>query len=355
MSVDIKHELKKLKPKIDQEMQKILPKKISNAWLNTALGKPVYKYHSETITEEVSKPIWDLLNRGGKRWRPALMIWCCTAVGGTEKKALPFTPIPEMVHNGTLVADDIEDGSEVRRGKPALHKLFGMDTAINDSNTLYFLPMIPVYRNLKKLSEKQQVQIYNVFVEEMLRVSLGQAMDIHWHKGKKTNLSEEHYLQMCLCKTGVLARMSAMIGGILGNGTKKQINALGEFAQSIGVGFQIQDDILNLVPESGEWGKTIGEDITEGKRTLLVLRALKKLNEKERKELIEILNSHTRFPNEIKRGIDLIQKTDAIEYAKGKAEEIVLGSWKKVDKELKESKAKQKLKALAEYSVQRKI
>ena len=355
MSVNIKEELEKLKPKIDRELGKVIPRKITEKWLAHALGKPVYKYDTQTLTDEVSKPIWDFLDRGGKRWRPALLVWACQAVGGMEKQALPFTPIPELVHTGTIVADDIQDSSDMRRGKPAMHKLFGVDTAINDSNSLYFLPLISVYRNSHKLSEKQRVQMYDVYAEEMLRVSMGQAMDIHWHKGMKNNLTEDHYLQMCLCKTGVLARMSAMIGAVVGSGTQKQIQALGVFAQNIGVGFQIQDDILNLVPEDQKWGKEVGEDITEGKRSLMVLYALQHLDQHGKKELIGILNAHTKVPKEIQRAIQLFQSTGAMEYSKAKAEEIVLGSWKNLDKQLKESHAKKKLKALAVCVVLRRM
>lgn len=347
--------LAKKKPLVEREIEKVLPRKASEKWLCRVVGRADYSYDTATISNEFNKPVWEFLDRGGKRWRPILMLSACKAVGGTEKNALPFTPMPELIHEGTIIVDDIEDNAEIRRGKKAMHLLTGIDTAINNGNALYFLPLVLLYRNTKKLSEKKRLQIYDLYGEEMLRLSLGQAMDIHWHKGKKSDVKEEDYLQMCTYKTGVLARLSAKLGGILGNGTKKQINALGKFAESLGVGFQIQDDILNIAPASGKWGKEIGEDISEGKRTLLVLHALKKLNKRDSRELLRILNAHTKNKAKIKRAISLIKKAGSINYAREKAKKIVSESWKRLEGMLPENEGKKELKAFAQFMVEREI
>lgn len=353
--MDVKKELEKTREEIDKEIEKILPREITKEWLELALGKADYAYDTETLSEEVSVPIWDFIDRGGKRWRPALMLWCCEAVGGEKKVALPFTVMPELIHSGTIMIDDLEDSADIRRGKPCTHKLFGVDTAANDSNVLYFLPTILLYRNLHGLSEEQRREIYGLFCEEMLRVSLGQAMDIHWHKGGREKVSEEEYLQMCVYKTGVLARFSAKLGGILGGASEELIFALGKFGESLGVGFQIQDDILNLVPESDEWGKDTGEDISEGKMTLLVLYTLEKAEEKDAERLREILGMHSKEKKVIEEAIEIVKKYGAIEYAKGKAVEIVEKSWKKLDGMLEESEAKEKLKGFADFCIKREI
>jgi len=346
--------LNQKKPLIEREISKIMPRKASNKWLKKVAGAPGYSYDSKTISREFNSPVWEFLDRGGKRWRPVLVLSACKAVGGTEKKALPFTPLPELIHNGTIIVDDIEDNADVRRGRKAMHLLKGIDTAINDGNAIYFLPLALLYRNSHNLTEKQKLKIYDLYAEEMLRLSFGQAMDIHWHKGK-SKVKEKDYLQMCSYKTGVLARFSAKLGGIIGNGSSKQIEALGKFAESIGIGFQIQDDILNLVPASGKWGKEVGEDISEGKRTLLVLHALKKLPRKDASKLIKILNSHTKSKPKIKQAIALIKKAGSIDYAKRKAKKIVSDSWSDLDKTLKNNAGKKELKAFAEFMVDRKI
>jgi len=347
--------LEEKKPLIEREIEKVLPKKADNNWLKRIAGKADYSYDSTTISKEFNAPVWEFLNRGGKRWRPTLTLSACKAVGGSEKKALPLTPIPELIHEGTLIVDDIEDSAEVRRGKKAMHLIAGIDTAINNGNALYFLPLSLLYKNEAGLKKEKLLSVYNLYAEEMLRLSLGQAMDIHWHKGGKNNIKEKDYLQMCAFKTGVLARLSAKLGGIIGNGSEKQVRALGKFAESLGVSFQIQDDILNIAPASKKWGKEIGEDISEGKRTLLVLHAMSNLERKEKEKLASILDSHTKDRVKIMKAISLIEKAGSIDYAKEKAKSIVSKSWNSLKNKLPENQGKKELEAFAEFAVNRKI
>ncbi|RLG70340.1 MAG: hypothetical protein DRO07_00440 [Candidatus Iainarchaeum archaeon] len=352
--MDIMQLIKSRKKLIDKEIERVFPRNCTK-WLSLALGKPRYCFDKETIQQSMVDQIWEFLDRGGKRWRPALMISACKACGGSERKALRFAPFVELIHEGTLLVDDVEDNADVRRGKPAMHKIYGIDSAVNNGNAMYFIPLAILYKNINKLTKEQLLQIYNLYAEEMLRLSVGQAMDIHWHKGAKLKISEKAYLQMCAYKTGVLARMAAKLGAILANANKKQIEALGIFGECLGVAFQIQDDILNIAPKSKKWGKEIGEDISEGKRTLLVIKALQSLPEKEAKELLAILNSHTKDKRKIRKAIALIKKSGAIEYARDKAKRIVKNAWFELEKLLPESKGKEELRAFASFAVERDI
>ncbi|MCD6247602.1 MAG: polyprenyl synthetase family protein [Candidatus Diapherotrites archaeon] len=352
--MDIMQLIKSRKKLIDKEIERVFPRNCTK-WLSLALGKPRYCFDKETIQQSMVDQIWEFLDRGGKRWRPALMISACKACGGSERKALRFAPFVELIHEGTLLVDDVEDNADVRRGKPAMHKIYGIDSAVNNGNAMYFIPLAILYKNINKLTKEQLLQIYNLYAEEMLRLSVGQAMDIHWHKGAKLKISEKAYLQMCAYKTGVLARLAAKLGAILANANKKQIEALGKFGECLGVAFQIQDDILNIAPKSKKWGKEIGEDISEGKRTLLVIKALQSLPEKEAKELLAILNSHTKDKRKIRKAIALIKKSGAIEYARGKAKRIVKNAWSELEKLLPESKGKEELRAFASFAVERDI
>jgi geranylgeranyl diphosphate synthase type I len=347
--------LKETAPRIDSEIEKLFPREIRKEWLEDALGKARFEYSPETATKSIAEPIWDFLDRGGKRWRPALMLLACEAVGGNSKNFFPFVSMPELIHEGTCAADDLEDNSQQRRGKPCLHLIYGNDIALNDSNILYFIPLLLLYKNPLKLDTKTLLKIYDLYAEEMIRVSVGQGMDIYWHKGKEVNITEKEYLQMCLCKTGVLARFSTKLGGILGKASKKQIVALAEFGESIGVAFQIQDDILNLVGEEFQKGKGVGEDIHEGKRTLLVLYALKNSSEQEKERLVEILNSHPTDEKVIAEAIEIIKKSGAIDYSKGVAKKLVRDAWSGIDKVLKKSVAKEKLRQFADYLIEREI
>ncbi|MCX6801054.1 MAG: polyprenyl synthetase family protein [Candidatus Diapherotrites archaeon] len=340
---------------IDKEMEKYIPRKATKKWVEGALGKTGFEWDLEAYTKVVNEPIWDLLDRGGKRWRPVLACICCEAVGGKWGAGLKVAPIVELIHNGTLMIDDIEDDSVARRGKLCTHKLFGIDVAIDAGNLMYYWPMAPIYANRFKLSEKQQKQIYELYLQEMLRVNSGQALDIMWHRGNFLP-SEKQYLQMCLGKTGVLAGVAAQLGAIMGNAPKKQSDALRKYGQIIGVGFQIQDDILELIGQEFKKKKgSIGGDIYEGKRTLIVIRTLEKASKEDRERLIKILDSHTIHESEIQEALDIINKYDGIQYSKKVAEKLVLGAWKDADKVLKESNAKTVLKKFAEYLIERKI
>ncbi len=345
--------LKKSASTTDKAIEKVLPKKAGKKWLEQIVGKTRFQLDSKAINNSVSKPIWDFLKRGGKRWRPALMLLSIGAVGGKPSKFREFTAIPELIHTGTIIVDDVEDNSTMRRGKPCLHCLYGTDLAINDGNLLYFLPLSLVYKN-SKIPNKTKASIYDFYAEELMKLSLGQALDIYWHQGHAKKVTESQYMQMCEFKTGTLARFSAKLGALLGGGRERQITALGNFAAMIGVGFQIQDDILNIAPSKG-WGKEIGDDISEGKRTLLVLHTLKKAGPRDRKRLLKILDMQTKNRKLVKEAIALIKKYGSIDYAKKKAKKLVKDSWEELDSVLKESSYKKRLKEFADFLIDREI
>jgi len=343
--------LESKKPLIDREIEKVVPREISGKWVELMTGKPQYAHDSGALTKGLSEPVWSLLDRGGKRWRPSLTLLACGAAGGKEEDALPFTPLPELMHNGTLIVDDIEDGATQRRGEDAVHLIFGNDIAINAGNSIYFLPLVLLYRNLQNIDSKKRLQVYDLYGEEMVRVSFGQAQDIVWHNGLAENINEEKYLQMCVFKTGVLARFSSRLGAIIGSAPDDIVSAFGRFGESIGIGFQIQDDILNLQPVSQKWGKHIGEDISEGKQTLLTIHALEKSGEHEK--LAKILESHTKKEDDIGEAIRIITDSGAIEYAQKRSGEIVESAWKDLEKMLPESDYKKLLREFAVFCVKR--
>lgn len=250
--------LEETAPKIDKAIEKYLPRKFTKNSILFKINPPLYSYNLEPLNKAIADPIWDMLNRGGKRWRPALFLIICEALGKKTDYCLDFSIIPEVIHNGTLVIDDIEDSSEVRRGKPCSYKIYGNDIAINVGNAMYYLPLLPIMVNRSKLSAETQRDVYEIYVQEMINLSMGQAMDIAWHKSiaNADSLTEQDYLQMCAYKTGTLARMSAKIAAVLAGADEKLVEKLGRLAESIGVAFQMQDDILDLTGE--EFAKSKG-------------------------------------------------------------------------------------------------
>ena len=356
--MDIEKYLAEKAPLIDKTIEKYIPRKFTNKAVVFQVAPPKYCCNVETINKAIADPVWDMLDRGGKRWRPALFLLICEALGKSQDYCLDFAIIPEVVHNGTLVIDDIEDSSEVRRGKPCTYKIFGVDIAVNAGNAMYYLPLTPLMEKKGKLSAEKLRDIYEIYVQEMINLSIGQAMDIAWHRGiaNADGINEKDYLQMCAYKTGTLARMAAKIASVLSDGDKNLVVKLGTFAESIGVAFQMQDDVLDLTgKEFAQKKGGLGQDITEGKRTLMVIYTLKVATHKDGKRLIEILNMHTSDQTLRDEAIAIMQKNNAMEYVKNKANSMVEESWGEVDKLLKESEGKEKLKAFAEFLIKRSI
>jgi len=343
---------------IDKLIERYIPRKHEKSSLVLSLSPPRYDYNLEALDKTVAEPIWDFLDRGGKRWRPSLFLLIVEALREAPEALQEFAIIPELIHNGTIMIDDIEDDSEFRRGKPCTHKLFGLDVAINAGNSMYFLPLLTLMKHRDKIGAEKLSMIYEIYAREMIFLSLGQAMDIAWHKGlaDADRLTETQYLQMCAYKTGTLARMSAKIAAVLCDASEDTVDRLGRFAEALGVAFQIQDDVLDLT--SGEFAEKKGgdgQDITEDKRSLIVIHTLARAKHADRKRLLTILKMRTTDQKLRDEAIRIMKRYGSIDYAKQFAKNLVAESWREVDRLLSPSSSKEKLKAFADYLIERKI
>ncbi|MCL1971358.1 MAG: polyprenyl synthetase family protein [Candidatus Bathyarchaeota archaeon] len=354
--MNIEKFLEEKAPLIDKAIKAYIPRKFAKTSLLFQVIPPVYSYNLETVDRAIADPTWDMLDRGGKRWRPALFLLICEALGKKDGYCADLAVIPEVVHNGTLVIDDIEDSSELRRGKPCTYKLYGLDISINVGNAMYYMPLLALMTKRVNLPADVLCGIYEIYVQEMINLSLGQAMDIAWHRGlANANLiTEDDYLQMCAYKTGTLARMAAKMAAVYSGAEKTLVDKLGRFAESIGVAFQMQDDILDLTGQEFAKNKGgVGQDITEGKRTLMVIYTLKAADEVDKSRLIDILNMHTNDQGLRDEAIAIMQKYHAIEHTRQIAEKIVVDSWNAVERLLPTLEAKEKLKAFSEFLIKR--
>jgi len=358
MQTDIEKFLQEKAAVIDQLIERYIPRNFEKNSLVFELNPPRYGYSLEALNQAVARPMWDFLERGGKRWRPALFLLVIEALGEDTEKFLDFAIIPEVIHNGTIMVDDVEDDSTLRRGKPCTHRIFGIDIAINTGNAMYFLPLLTLIKNRNKLPPRTFNKIYEIYTKEMINLSLGQAMDIAWHRGLANAdlITEAQYLQMCAYKTGTLARMAAKMAAVLANAEENVVEKLGKFAETVGIAFQIQDDVLDLTSEEfAEKKGGRGQDIIEGKRTLMVIRTLEKAELGDKEKLKEILKMHTAEQRLRDEAINIMKKYGSIDYAKQFARNLVQQSWKEVDMLLPPSDAKEKLRAFAKYLVERKI
>lgn len=236
--------------------------------------------------------------RGGKRFRPALLLLCADLAGDDAARALPSAVALELFQNFALVHDDIEDNSELRRGLPTLHLKHGVPLAINAGDLLFGLVYEALLRNEPLLGAARALEVQRRFAQAFRHTFEGQAMDIAWSRGSHMPGREE-YAVMIGKKTGWYSgRTPCEIGALIGGGGPALLETLGDFGEKLGVGFQVRDDLLNLEADSageapaafgGGYGKEHGGDIAEGKRTLIVIEMLERMPPAEGERLKAIL------------------------------------------------------------------
>jgi len=314
----IEAELERWLPGIhDSEVTSVESTYAGSKWAEIEFPKAVKKISNESMRALLT-PGKEMLSRGGKRWRPLLMTIICESLGGGDA-AMPLTPLIELSHNATLIHDDIEDDSEDRRGKPAIHKVFGIDTAINSGSFLYFLSLSCI----ESYTGKNKEQIYKLWGEYMRGVHLGQAIDISWHRKISFIPTIEEYFLMCGLKTGSLARLAAELGAYLAGASDKIIWKLGEAAEKLGIGFQILDDVKNLT--TGIPGKKRGDDVVEGKKSLPVLLFLTKFPEK--REMVYYCFHAAKINGaaapEVEQLIHAMSQTTVLKEAEGKGHALI--------------------------------
>ena len=237
-------------------------------------------------------PIGYSLAGGGKRLRPMLLTLSCGIFSDDVKQALPAAAAVEVFHNFTLLHDDIMDNAAVRRGKPSVHAKWGQNVAILSGDAM----MIYAYRLLSSVPANLLPQVLSTFNTMALEVCEGQQYDMDFEK--RTDVSVAEYLRMIELKTAVLLAGALKLGAICGGGSDMATDLLYKYGISIGLAFQLQDDLLDTYADSDEFGKPVGGDILEGKKTFLLTNALARADEPARRSLLELLSDRTIVPAE---------------------------------------------------------
>lgn len=222
----------------------------------------------------------------GKRIRPVLLLLSCKAVGGRVADALNAAVAIEMLHNFTLVHDDVMDNAPSRRGRPTVHTQWNVNNAILIGDFILGL----AYRKLANTSSKAATEVFQLFTEGFVDVCEGQALDLEFEHRKAIALHD--YYTMIGKKTGRLISVCTELGGVLGRGTAREVNALKAFGTHIGRAFQIQDDLLDVVGEESRFGKSIGGDIIARKKTFLLVKALLRSRGRDRRVLRQFVSGH---------------------------------------------------------------
>ena len=217
--------------KIEEALHSYLPEHTNPSWQKQSFSE-LSSCVSGAHLENLIKPCRSLMDLGGKRWRPLLMVLCAELAAECGKKTeltdggiFALTPLVEFVHTASLIHDDIEDSAEVRRGKPSAYIQYGLDTALNAGSWLYFEAAVCIESISCPAAFKNS--LYSLYTQELRRLHLGQAMDIYWHRNPELVPSLEEYAQMVHCKTGTLASLAVQTGIIGGGGTREEASCAG--------------------------------------------------------------------------------------------------------------------------------
>lgn len=263
--------------------------------------------------------------RPAKGMRALLCVKSCTAFGGREEDSLVTAACIELFQHWILIRDDIEDGSEMRRGSPTLHRKYDWRLALNAGDGLHALMWGALLKNRERLSDEKTLRVMEEFYNMVRKTTEGQHIELGWVVGDRWDLTEQDYFDMCTHKTSWYTVIGPMrLGGVVGGADAASLGLVVEAGKKLGVGFQIHDDILNLSGDQSKYGKEIGDDLLEGKRTLVLIRLISECTPAERERVASVF----KLPRERRRRrvgelLELIQKYDAIEYARMTSSRLV--------------------------------
>jgi geranylgeranyl pyrophosphate synthase/predicted secreted hydrolase len=363
-SSDLNTFLKAVSKQTLKSVRKIIPLSFGLEKFEELVSKKGNKHLTEDLDKDAYintflKPIREITDRGGKSWRSYATIACCDSVGGNSQDAIDWLALPELMHVGSLMVDDVQDGSTVRRGGPSAHVVHGQATAINSGTAAYFIGQICIYEADMHFEEK--VQVYNWYFEAMRASHSGQAMDI---KGldymmpdalkddKVARLLSKRVLATHRLKSAAPASYLAQIGALIGGASKEQIAGLGDYYEKLGIAFQIIDDTLNLKGFKDNL-KTHAEDITAGKITYPVAVAMAYLDKKDRQELWNIVSAKTDDIKLLTRAIALLDKHKVIERCEREAKTMLEKAWWRLDPLIKDSMVKLNMRAFGWFVLDR--
>lgn len=266
----------------------------------TEKEKQIYKRKNETERKKIDRKLKNLLSNrdpiqlyrpasyilesSGKRLRPLLVLYAAKASKGEFNKVYNAALAVELLHNFTLVHDDIMDKADLRRSRETLHKKYGLNTAILAGDSLLSV----AYELLLKDCNLNAKRALGAFTTGLIEVCEGQSLDTDFESRKSVSIDE--YIVMITKKTAMMLKMCCELGAILVNGKPSYIKALSDYGLNLGIAFQIQDDLLDIMGDEAKFGKKVGGDLIEGKKTFLFLKALEKAKGRDKSDLMKVIN-----------------------------------------------------------------
>ncbi len=322
------------------------------------IASRVTRYILEKVTGTPSQ-LYDaalhLIKAGGKRLRPFIVITVARGLGASEEKAMPFASAVELVHNFTLIHDDIMDRDEFRRGVPTVHKLWGEPLAIT-AGDLLFAKAFEMLGNAVDtgVDPANVAQATRVLGKAAAVIAEGQALDMLFEDRESVSIDE--YIDMVYRKTGALFEASAVLGGLVVTRDEDTLAALAEYGKNLGIAFQVRDDILGLIGDEKTLGKPVYSDLREGKKTILVIYALTELGPEEREKLLSVLGKRNATREELEEAARLIISSNALDYAEAVARDYAGRARSALTKiEFVDEEAKKMLESLIDFVVERRV
>ena len=300
--------LKETKKKIDAHIFDFLPSE-----------------HNHPEVHQFYQMMLDYPLRAGKGLRPAICLLICEAFGGDPRKAINTAAALELLQNWALIHDDIEDGSDLRRGEPCLHQKHGIPIAINVGDGLHCKMWEMLNRNANLLGYELAFEIASEFAQLSNSIVEGQHIELSWVENNRWDLTEADYWTMCVKKTASYTCITpCRVGALIAGASKNETDLFLDMGKNLGVAFQIQDDVLNLIGEERLYGKEIGGDISEGKRTLILIHLLNTCSQTEANRVTEIMGQRRedKHQDEIQEVLALMKRYESIQYAQQRAKTL---------------------------------
>lgn len=301
--------------------------------------------HMRSEISLIPEIIRHLIGSGGKRFRPLLMMICSELCGYRGPKCHTMSAVLEFIHTATLLHDDVIDQAQTRRGKVSANNVWGNAASVLVGDFLYS-------RAFKLMADEGNPAIIRLMSTTTNVMSEGEVFQLI--KCGNIDITEAEYLAIIEKKTSILMSAACAIGGILGNATRKQIDALAAFGLRLGSAFQITDDTLDYTAQEEEFGKSIGKDLEEGKMTLPLIHILQKCTSIEKSRIRKIIESKNAQGSAAREIVTIINRYDGINTALNMAR-TCLDQGKAALGIFEDSEAKAALIAIADFVVQRRL
>jgi geranylgeranyl pyrophosphate synthase len=284
-------------------------------------------FTAQLVQENFVEPFQSYLQRSGKYVRPYIVSMVLEAYGSPQSPHERVIAAAEIIHSASLILDDIADDSVLRRGAPTAHVVHGSRLAGACASAWLNAPLDIVAEHAEDYPDAIRAALIEAMAWEHFATGLGTTLDVTWAAEQSFSHSPDEYLQQILYRAASYSyRLPFKLGAIAADVPLRERETLAAFGEGVGLAFQLVDDILNVRPGDGHWGKEVGEDIAQGKITLQVLIALSRASTPQRERLLSVLGSATHDERAIADAIDVLDETGALEACRQRAHRLLDGT-----------------------------